>query len=47
MGITYEGGAIDITPKDSDGFLASIGFPALPEQGDAGTLRSIHAAGDS
>ena len=28
MGITYEDGAIDITPKDSDGFLAAIGFPS-------------------
>lgn len=26
VGITFEGGAIDITPKDSDGFLAAIGF---------------------
>ena len=47
MGITYKGGAIDITPKDSDGFLAAIGFPSLTEQEDAGSLRSIHRAGDS
>ena len=28
IGIAYEGGAIDITPKDAEGFLAAIGFPS-------------------
>ena len=26
VGIVYEGGAVDITPKDVDGFMAAIGF---------------------
>ena len=26
IGITYEGGSVDITPKDVDGFMAAIGF---------------------
>ena len=28
MGISYEGGEIDITPKDAEGFRAAIGFPS-------------------
>lgn len=26
IGITYDGGSVDITPKDADGFMAAIGF---------------------
>ena len=28
MRISYEGGLIDITPKDAEGLLAAIGFPS-------------------
>lgn len=34
IGIAYEGGAIDITPKDAEGLLAAIGF-ASPVSADA------------
>lgn len=34
MGLSYEGGAIDITPKDAEGFRTAIGFPS-PVSADA------------
>ena len=39
IGIAYEDSAIDITPKDAEGFLAAIGFPSTASQ-DAEALAS-------
>ena len=38
VGIAYEGGSVDITPKDVDGFLAAIGF-SFGTPGGAKTTR--------